>query len=677
MTMKLSILVTSNGKQAKADVAEIEAAIGKLGKSAKITSIETQGAAKSTGMLGAAAGQAEAKVDVLTRAQAQQAATAMRMAQANDVSAGSLGNIAAQFNDIGVMLAAGQNPFQLALQQGTQLNQVLGPLGVKGALTAMRSALVSMINPMSLLTIGTIAAGAALVQWLTRADEAEDAADRLAEKLEKVRDAQASLTNELRQTRLGVSEEELTLIDAIAAKKREIAEQEERVQMMAGTRRYADQLAGEERVLAALRQESEEYNHQLARLRDLQAQKERIAAVTAETADQERLLGEQMLLTGREIRANEQIAELLKAGIAASVIEAMQLAGIDMASPISSAAAEAAKLASNLNIAYGEAVKLQFARSQPYVSSGRGKDPRQFEKGGLESSRFIPSQAAVRGAQNLLFPTSGASGGGSGGGARTRIDEVQRLTDRLQDQLDVLRATDPIQKELIRNRKALSKATEEQKEKITDLITQHYEEQKALEQKQELWSTVESTAGSIIDGLTDRTKSLSDVLKDAAGNLAGLVAQSAITGKGVFGGLFGGVGIGQLLFPAKKADGGMIYGQGGGRDDKVPLWGSAGEFMVNARATARHRALLERINAGMPVQRLATGGVVGGSIMRPAQNVNAAPVMHNHFDLRGARGNQEIMEAVREGMELALETFSREELPGRFAEISDNPRMVG
>ncbi|MGW4487852.1 aggregation-promoting factor C-terminal-like domain-containing protein [Amycolatopsis sp. NPDC004368] len=60
--------------------------------------------------------------------------------------------------------------------------------------------------------------------------------------------------------------------------------------------------------------------------------------------------------------------------------------------------------------------------------------------------------------------------------------------------------------------------------------------------------------------------------------------------------------------PFGRADGGPIVGPGGPRDDAVPLWGSNGEFVVNAAATARNRGLLEWINAG----KFADGGIVGG-----------------------------------------------------------------
>lgn len=89
---------------------------------------------------------------------------------------GSTANIAAQFNDIGVMMAAGQSPLMLAVQQGTQLNQVFAQMGGgKAALQGVGAGLMSMINPLSLATIGIIAGGAALGQWAISAMGAADA----------------------------------------------------------------------------------------------------------------------------------------------------------------------------------------------------------------------------------------------------------------------------------------------------------------------------------------------------------------------------------------------------------------------------------------------------------------------------------------------------------------------
>ncbi|WJS86700.1 phage tail length tape measure family protein [Paracoccus sp. TOH] len=110
-------------------------------------------------------------------------------------AAGANANLVSQFNDIGVMLAAGQNPLQLALQQGTQISQVLTQMGGGvGALRALGSAFVGMINPVSLATIGVIGFGAAAVQWLM---PAQDEAKKTKDAFEALKDSMSTYNDAL------------------------------------------------------------------------------------------------------------------------------------------------------------------------------------------------------------------------------------------------------------------------------------------------------------------------------------------------------------------------------------------------------------------------------------------------------------------------------------------------
>lgn len=146
-----------------------------------------------------AATQAEAnRMMQVAEAQYLSLGTGMRqLGTASQAGAAQLGNLAAQFNDIGVMLAAGQSPLQLALQQGTQISQVLGPMGAGGAVRALGAAFLSLLNPVSLITIGTIAAGAALFSWLREAvPETIDLGEAL-EDAEKSVDALAAASRRL------------------------------------------------------------------------------------------------------------------------------------------------------------------------------------------------------------------------------------------------------------------------------------------------------------------------------------------------------------------------------------------------------------------------------------------------------------------------------------------------
>ena len=90
---------------------------------------------------------------------------------------------------------------------------------------------------------------------------------------------------------------------------------------------------------------------------------------------------------------------------------------------------------------------------------------------------------------------------------------------------------------------------------------------------------------------------------------------------GIFGSLLGGI-FGMANGGAvHMATGGPVSGPGTGRSDSVPAWLSNGEFVVNAAATARHRALLERINSGQG-PAFADGGLVGSaaSVQRVANS---------------------------------------------------------
>lgn len=72
-------------------------------------------------------------------------------------------------------------------------------------------------------------------------------------------------------------------------------------------------------------------------------------------------------------------------------------------------------------------------------------------------------------------------------------------------------------------------------------------------------------------------------------------------------------------------DGGYVSGPGGPRSDSVPANLSNGEFVVNADATARNRALLEAINSGRSMagaqQGASAGPTPGASANGPAADV--------------------------------------------------------
>ena len=106
-----------------------------------------------------------------------------------DQSAGGMkanvGNIAAQFQDIGVTAAMGMNPLLIALQQGTQLSAVFAQTG-GNAFKTIVAAIMQVISPTALLTIGIVALVAAVVQFVNWTKVAQTVLNFLADILPEV-----------------------------------------------------------------------------------------------------------------------------------------------------------------------------------------------------------------------------------------------------------------------------------------------------------------------------------------------------------------------------------------------------------------------------------------------------------------------------------------------------------
>lgn len=108
------------------------------------------------------------------------AASYLAMGSAADTFAGQARNgamaaqqVGFQLNDIGVMLAGGMSPLSIAVTQGTQLAQTFqGLKGSTSILSTLAGGFAAMFSPVSLVTIGVIALGAAIVQWMTSGSDA-------------------------------------------------------------------------------------------------------------------------------------------------------------------------------------------------------------------------------------------------------------------------------------------------------------------------------------------------------------------------------------------------------------------------------------------------------------------------------------------------------------------------
>jgi len=206
MTLRVQGEILMDADQAKAELQATGTAA--KGAAQDIRGVGTQGAAaaRGVGQLGTAARTSATGLTTASAAADVNAAATQKLSGATRLAAGSMGNLVSQGNDVLVMLAAGQNPFQLAIQQGTQITQVIGPLGAAGAFGALRGAVLSMLSPINLITIGALAATAAVVNWFTSAsDEGESFADTV-EALETRIDSLRDKITEASATRLELAE---------------------------------------------------------------------------------------------------------------------------------------------------------------------------------------------------------------------------------------------------------------------------------------------------------------------------------------------------------------------------------------------------------------------------------------------------------------------------------------
>ena len=253
---------------------------------------------------------------------------------------------------------------------------------------------------------------------------------------------------------------------------------------------------------------------------------------------------------------------------------------------------------------------------------GDGRAEMEYRRTGSnpnQGTRFVYDGPSLDALNN---PASSSGGGG----AAAQSNAVQDLLDSQQRELDLLRETDPVQKEMLRNREALKAATDLERAAVEEVITTRLAEQAQLEASKTKWDAIGDASYSALEDIIFRSKSAAQSVLELAQAFAMAALKATLLGQGPLagafgtsegGGLFGGL-VGLITGKAAgKAGGGMIHGPGTGTSDEVPIWASDGEFVVTAAATARNRGLLEAINSGVPLPNMARGYAAGGLIVAP------------------------------------------------------------
>ena len=532
--------------------------------------------------------------------------------------------------------------------------------------------------------------------------------------------AAAEQENDLARARLTYGEQsyELRALEANQAREATEAEIRRLGIAMQGVEASRMRAATEDAIALAEQSRQAASSAAAAKMRgDLEAEA-RIVQLTAQYGAQSLEVAYARAAAEREVYAATLAAQDISGAAADELMRAWDaargIAAVNMAAGIGAAASEAMFLAAQLGISLDHAVALEGLKK----GGGRGATPRSqpFSFGGTGGLGDGFTGGNGLGFGDLNRPvsydppstgSSGANGKGAGGGAAKSVQDLIAAQER---ELAVLRETNPVKKELLQYSEELARATPEQRAQLEGMIATRMAEKDALEAvqaaQQELRSTAKSSFLDLVKGATSFKDALSNVLAKMAEMAASSLFDSlwSPTSSGGGGGGAGGI-VSSLLGILGFADGGLIGGAGGPREDNHLARVSAGEFIVNAASTAANLPLLRALNAGQPIDALlgwlnggelqayAAGGMVGASSIgaslpaiqsrRPDLAASSGASggqegkLEQHIHIYGATGNTEIQEMVAQGVATGLEMHDREVLPYRVKDIITNDRVVG
>lgn len=250
--------------------------------------------------------------------------------------------------------------------------------------------------------------------------------------------------------------------------------------------------------------------------------------------------------------------------------------------------------------------------------------------------------------------TSSGSGRRKSGGGNSRqneyqreIEQIQQRTAALQAQTSAQAAINPLVNdygyavEFARSKQDLLTAAQEAGITITPQLTASIEQlasgyanavveaERLAESQDRVKQAAEdfkSTAKDITSGFisdlrsgTSAAEALSNALNRVLDKVID-IGLNSIFGLGGGGGLFSFLGFKKGGKIPAFAGGGKLSGPGTGTSDSMLVRASTGEYIVNAKATKEHLALLEAINGGK-LPAFASGGLLGGGIAQKAPSL--------------------------------------------------------
>jgi hypothetical protein len=333
----------------------------------------------------------------------------VKFGQAMDGAAAHTANLTFQLQDIGMMLAAGQSPLMLAMQQGTQVSGIFQQMGasVKTVGPAMAAAFGALLSPLSLITVGTIAVVAALGQWAMSAWSTRDANAALYLEFERQREALEGVLTATENLRLergmilsgAQLKEEQILLEEINRLSRERASIEERLANTLQFTGNARAAAAKQELEARLASVNVSLQEKQAALDGLNAERQKKTAV------------EQTFAVADRYRALQE-----------------RIAGINIAGPWQN-------VLGSIQAAIGKAQEYAATIAQTQIGGGRGAGP-----GGplVGSGQLAELQAGGGQIRNMPVSVPGGGVGGGGGGIASQLQtEIEAMQEALltQEQL--------------------------------------------------------------------------------------------------------------------------------------------------------------------------------------------------------------------------------------------------
>lgn len=494
----------------------------------------------------------EAELREIAQAEQLGAISAMEAAQARDRAAASLSsaatqarvagtamqtstfhtaNLAAQFNDIGVMLAAGQSPLMLAVQQGTQLNQVFAQMRATGqsAFAGIVAGIRSMISPMSIATLAIIAGGAALVQWGVNAVKSADNTGELKEAMDALKESTSELADDLEQINLGLDNQaQLLGAKAIREAKEDLAE------INAELDKYESQLIEGEALAGSV------FAGVITQLR---AQRDEKLAIISAVEEE----------LAANIAINDQLekAKNLSFDVVGAAVDMAESFKLSL-NPLEQMAARAAAVAGSILSAAQAFVELQNANrvagQDSLQYSGRGTLRGDEENTPSSTGRFV-------------FEPPKTSGGGGGGQSESlrKHNELLREAAQIFDKTRTAAEEYAAELEDLNELRDLGYLSEETHARAVRMLGEEFN--KASSEAESLRGAAASTFAEIV---TD-AESASDAISGLLSNFANIFANAA------FGGLLKSVGLFDAFGSLLSFDGGGHTGTGarsGGVDGK-------------------------------------------------------------------------------------------------------------